>query len=70
MPALAKTEIAATEDFVLWLVLMGGGVAGRNARSKHGKNTQLLFTCRSDFVANYSESSSRHLIMEPLLRSQ
>src|SRR3981189_2592908 len=50
MPALAKIEIAATEDLVEGLLLMRGGVAGRCARSKRGSMSQSPLIRRSEVL--------------------
>src|ERR1700681_2948573 len=50
MPALAKIEIAATEDLTEWGLLMRGGVAGRGEGSKRGSETQSLLIRRSNVL--------------------
>src|SRR5207249_640562 len=59
IPALAKIEIAATEDLVSWgLSLIGGGLAGRPARLK--RRTKPQPPLRGVAVANCSELKARN----------
>src|SRR6476646_2344054 len=59
MPALAKIEIAATLALRLeawaWLVVMRGGLAGRQATSSGHPQAQSRVVGRSRFVANCSD---------------
>src|SRR5882757_9771154 len=65
MPALAKIEIAATDDLtVLWVALMSGGVAAQpltsSAVSDRNRHSLAAGVLQVRFVANYSQSKSRH----------
>jgi hypothetical protein len=55
MPALAKIEIAATFALMEWVLLMGGGLAGRRLRLKPSVGGAIATHSQERFVANCSD---------------